>query len=163
MFLKHLSLSALVFFSFSANASDVSATHRLYSPNQCSYFSSLLSDFNITYSNLNLDAMDKVTLVYGFKWARGTDVTDWLQTKELVMRRNTSDQFAVLFTEETAYRSSGEAAAIQFVFRIQPSVGEIYYDKGNESIMGHYEADLSKQLECKPAAFYLLTIRSIFK
>lgn len=162
MFFKIFFLNSMAL-TVPALASDITVTHRYYSPNQCAYFSSLKSDFNVTYSDENREPISSVVLVYGLKWSQGSEYWLWTNTNEVAMRKNTNSQFAVLFSEESAFRSGGEAVALQFVFRIESAEGQVVYDKGNDSIFGYYEADLSKRLECSPGAFYFLTTRSIWK
>jgi hypothetical protein len=128
-------------------AQDSTVSVRTY-VSSCGYFSNFSADIRATLSDETLADDSKVKLLYGL--GSSEKKTDWNVLGEVNTKKG-SRQKRVAETSITLWQRGQDHHydSIQFVWQISLSNGDNYYIKGNESLLGFYEAKFASIHESK--------------
>src|SRR3954466_12582393 len=115
--MKYAFLSILMVFGTSAFAAETRVEGRIYSSNNCGYFTTNLGDFRATYNNRELAWGSRVVLHLAFH--DQVNKTSWTKASELEMSATEAYTWQVEAKQLTvASRGEYYADEIQYVFEI---------------------------------------------
>jgi hypothetical protein len=149
-------------------AQETTLTVRTFT-NSCGYFTNFSADIKVTlhYESLPEDA--EVKLIYGLGNTEGK--IDWKLISEAKAKKIARDLREVETSVVLAQRGSpNNFNSLQFVWQVKHSNGNTLYIKGNQTLMGFYEANLPSINESKclsdakeRPAFKKLTFQSVIR
>ncbi len=158
-FLFVLFLALFVSHGTLANASQIEVSGRAYSATRCGYFSTSLSDFDISYENKDLPWGTNVTLIYGFRDSFSKKA--WQFQGEIQIPATYHYTWGTslhdVVVDSRGYFSLSD---IQFVFKIRLPDGKIVWDNGGKSSLGFYQAEIPMRT-CSPGFLERLNTISI--
>lgn len=145
--LRNLLAVALLLVSSSALASDTFAQGRMIL-RQCDYAFDYMAEVGLSYQNYSLTWGTSVELIYGWggtSWGGPTTTTfDWANTQTIPAPATAPYTWGATVTTITSTRSGTWAyGSIQFVWKVTLPNGHVFYEKGNGSTWGFYNAPLS--------------------
>lgn len=144
--LRNLLAVAFLLVSSSAFASDTWAQGRIIL-RQCEYAFDYLAEVGMSYQNYTLPWGTSVELIYGWggtSWNPTTTTFDWANTHGLAAQASAPYTWSATVVSVISTRSGGWAYdSIQFVWKVTLPNGYTFYEKGNGSTWGFYNASLS--------------------
>ena len=150
-------LIALLFFTATINASEITVEGKVYNPT-AGYFSVLRGEFKITYINHNTKYGDRVYLKYGYSGGYSSygQTNHWAQEQKIEMPAVSDYRWSIHFEDDVAARGSYSYNHLDFVIIVTDSYGnESIVDNGtNGQIMSFYRLDLTHDDSYHPRDFY---------
>jgi len=114
----------------------------------CAYYTQTSADLEVRYRDETLPWGSTVSVIYGFGGASPTTTGsssrfEWTDRAELRAEANAPYTWSTRFSKVLHYRSNPKVVdSVQFVLRITYPSGKEEYIRGNDSVMGFYEASL---------------------
>lgn len=142
--LRNVLTLALMMVSSSAFAAEtwVQARAVLHS---CGYYSSSEVEVGLSYRNYNLPWGTSVYLVYGWGGTSGGTPISWENTTTVQAPATAGYTWGTTVTSTIAARSSSKFyESINFVWKVVLPDGSEFYEKGNDSTWGYYDANFSQ-------------------
>ncbi len=148
--LRNLLAVAFLLVSSSALASDTWAQGRKIL-RQCDYAFDYMAEVVLSYQNYAMPWGTSVELIYGWggsSWGGPSTTTfDWANTQTIPVSASAPYTWSATVTSVIATRTgSSEYTSIQFVWKVSMPNGHVFYEKGNGSTWGFYNAPLGSLL-----------------
>jgi hypothetical protein len=152
----------LMLLSTSAFASQTTAQARAVT-HSCGYYSTQEVEVGLTYQNANLPWGVSVYLVYGWGGTQSGAPFTWDNTNTLLVSASAPYTWSTTVTSTIAARSSPKFyESITFVWKVVYADGSEFWDKGNTSTWGYYDANFSQvQRPCTSSAGFIGTPTSL--
>jgi hypothetical protein len=151
----------------SAHAAETRVEGQRQSSSGCTYFSTTIGRFRLSYENRELPWGSRVDLIYGFEERENTPrarvTREWQERVEISVPATAPSTWSTDVSRVIESRGSAVSyKALQFVWKITLPSGTTFYDRGNDAPMGFYSAPFADlPLTCSGAAYQPIKLGSV--